>query len=166
MPKKYRPNAAVLITDGQGRILLCQRVDGVFSQIQTVQGGIDPGETAREAAVREVSEEIGLTPEQFDIVAERSTTFCYAWPADYLARLEAAKRTQYIGQEQTYFLAQVHPDVAFDVNTHNQEFARVWWGTPRELIEQCWEVKRPGIEAALREFGLLTDEQTSAAPVR
>lgn len=155
MTKKFRPNAAVIVTNGLGKVLLCERVDGVYSQVQTVQGGIDPGETAREAAAREVGEEIGLRPEQFQLVDELPGTFCYEWPADYLARL---KHAEYVGQEQTFFLAKVQPDVVFDLDAHSREFARVSWGDPEELINKCWAVKRPGIEAALRGFGLLTGE--------
>lgn len=157
MQKKFRPNAAVIVTDGHGRVLLCEREDGVYSQVQTVQGGIDPGETAREAAVREVYEEIGLQPEQFDIIDELPETFRYEWPGDYRARFNGEKHEAFAGQEQTFFLAKVHLGVDFDLETHNKEFARVSWGTPRELVERCWEKKRPGIAAALRAFGLLTD---------
>jgi putative (di)nucleoside polyphosphate hydrolase len=158
MEKKYRPNAAVIVTDGQGRVLLCHRLDGAYSQIQTVQGGIDAGETPREAAIREVGEEIGLLPEQFSIIAELPGKFRYEWPVEYQMHM---KRNDYIGQEQQYFLALVAPDAKFDLTLHSQEFASVVWGTPEELVTQCWEVKRPGITAALQGFGLLPGEQTS-----
>lgn len=156
MEKLYRPNVAILITNGLGQVLICERIDGVFSaQVQTVQGGIDEGETAREAAVREVYEEIGLRPEQFEIIAEQAEKFRYEWPEDYKNKFPPGELDKFIGKEQTFFLAQVEPDVAFDLETHHPEFARVWWGTPEDLVEQCWEVKRPGIEKALKEFGLL-----------
>ncbi len=164
MDKQYRPNAAVLITDGSGRILLCERIDTAPSispmaggglQVQTVQGGVDHGETAREAAVREVREEVGLKPEQFTIIAEQAEKFRYEWPEDYKARFPPGIVDEFVGQEQTFFLAQVEPDVVFDLETHHPEFSRVWWGSPQELVDQCWEVKRPGIERALKDFGLL-----------
>ncbi len=155
MNKQYRPNAAVLITDGEGRILLCERIDGIYAQVQTVQGGVDHGETAREAAVREVYEEIGLRPEQFEIIAEQEAKFRYEWPEDYKNKFPPGVLDKFIGQEQTFFLAQVALDVEFNLETHHPEFSRVWWGSPQDLVEQCWVVKRPGIEKALKEFGLL-----------
>ncbi|MBI1908491.1 NUDIX domain-containing protein [Candidatus Uhrbacteria bacterium] len=154
MQKKYRPNAAVLITDGNGRVLLCERLEPV-RQVQTVQGGIDPGETAREAAVRELWEEVGLTPDQFDLVGEVPGTFRYDWPEEYRAQLKDPGA--YDGQEQTVFLAKTHPDVVFDLETHNKEFSRVWWGTPEEMIEKSWSAKRSILEAALRHFALLSE---------
>lgn len=156
MEKLYRPNAAILFTDGAGRILLCERIEGIYAQVQTVQGGIDHGETAREAAVREVYEEIGLRPEQFEIIGEQAEKFRYEWPEEYRMKFPPGVLDKYIGQEQTFFLAQVASDVEFDLETHHPEFARVWWGSPQDLVEQCWEVKRPGIAKALQNFGLLT----------
>jgi putative (di)nucleoside polyphosphate hydrolase len=156
MEKLYRPNVAILITDGAGRVLICERIDGVFSaQVQTVQGGVDHGETAREAAVREVREEVGLKPEQFTIIAEQAEKFRYEWPEDYKARFPPGIVDEFVGQEQMFFLAQVEPDVEFNLETHHPEFSRVWWGSPQDLVDQCWEVKRPGIAKALRDFGLL-----------
>jgi 8-oxo-dGTP pyrophosphatase MutT (NUDIX family) len=58
-----RRAARVLIIDSSGRLLLLRGCDPVQPEDQfwfTVGGGIDPGETAIEAAIRELSEEIGL----------------------------------------------------------------------------------------------------------
>lgn len=152
MEKPYRQNAAVIITDGQGRVLLCRRVGGL-PFVQTVQGGIDPGETARESAARELGEEVGLRPDQFTIVAECPTTSRY----DFLPLQTLNERMEaYRGQEQTFFLAQVDPNVQFVLDTHHeQEFERVWWGTPEEFVREAWDLKRPGIEMALKAFGFL-----------
>lgn len=152
MEKPYRQNAAVIITDGQGRVLLCTRI-GIDAFVQTVQGGIDPGETAREAAARELGEEVGLRPDQFTIVAECPGTFAYDFtPEMTLSPSFAAFR----GQEQKFFLARVAPDTTFVLDGHHeQEFSRVWWDTPQELVRRAWEGKRPGIQKALEVFGLL-----------
>ena len=149
---KYRPNVAVLITDGQGRVLLCYRSEGAHGRAQTVQGGIDPGETPEQAAVRELYEEIGLTPKDYEIMAVSHERYRYDWPKIFLDQLE---HKTYIGQEQQFFLIKVKPNVEFNLETHHREFERVCWGTPQQLVEMAWDQKRPGIESALREFGLL-----------
>lgn len=151
MEKPYRQNAAVIITDGQGRVLLCRRVEPA-PFVQTVQGGVDEGETHREAAARELFEEIGLKPGQFSLIAELPEKYYY----DFLPELITPKLEKYRGQEQTFFLAQVDPNAAFNLTAHEeQEFQEVWWETPEEFVAQAWELKRPGIEMALRGFGLL-----------
>ena len=154
MSPTYRPNVAVLITDGQGRVLLCYRGDGAHSRVQTVQGGIDPGETPEEAATREVYEEVGLMPDQYVFTGVSDVKYRYDWPRSFLEQL---KHKTYIGQEQQYFLITVKPDVKFNLDTHNREFESVRWGTPKELVYMAWDKKRPGLEGALREFGLLAD---------
>lgn len=148
---KYRPNVAVLVTDGAGKVLLCTRVDETHTQ--TVQGGIDAGETAKEAAIRELEEEIGLMPFDYEFIGASETKYKYDWPPETQERLAA---TGYVGQEQQYFLIQVDPDIEFKLDAHiDQEFSSVRWGSPAELVAQAWERKQPGLAGALKEFGLL-----------
>ncbi len=152
MTERYRQCVAVIVTDGQGNILLCERSDRKYSgSIQTVQGGIEPGETPREAAARELGEELGLQPDAFVFVDELDATFTYRWNEEYLA----AVHSDFVGQEQRFFLAQVAHDAVFDLEQHHREFARVMWGTGAELLKRCWERKRPGFAAALAAFGLI-----------
>lgn len=151
----YRPNAAVIVTDGNGRVLLCERAD-MPGAVQTVQGGIDEGETPLEAARRELEEEIGLKPSQFEIIGSVPETFKYVWPPEVLARVRDERPdAPHIGQEQTIFLARVAPDAAFDLDAHVREFSRVWWGTPQEMVDGAWEYKKPVLRAAFERLGLL-----------
>ena len=68
---------AVLVLFGEGDhgpdLLLTERAHHMRShpgQISFPGGGIEPGETAREAAVREAAEETGLDPTGVDVFAE------------------------------------------------------------------------------------------------
>ncbi len=160
--KKYRPNAAVFVTDGQGRILLCSRSDGT-PFLQTVQGGIDEGETARQAAIREMSEELGLAPASFEIIAEAKERHRYHWTKSYIQSIivKFGSHPDFDGQEQQYFLAQVAVDAQFVLDAHHQEFSDVRWGTPEELIEKSWPEKTEGFRRALQEFGLLNHDLLS-----
>ncbi len=153
-PAAYRPNAAVIVTDGAGRVLLCRRAQSTYQTVQTVQGGIDPGETADQAARRELQEELGICDADYEWLGQAPGTFRYRWPEPYLATLARGK-ADYVGQEQTVFLAQVRPDTAFHLDAYHREFSEVWWGAPHELLEQAWEGKRPALETALRHFGLI-----------
>lgn len=154
--RRYRPNAAVFVTDGQGQILLCSRNDGT-PYLQTVQGGIDAGETARQAAIREMSEELGLAPESFEIIAEATQRHRYEWTRSYIQSIieKFGSRPNFDGQEQQYFLAQIDRATEFVLDAHHQEFSSVRWGSPAELIEKSWPPKTIGFRQALQEFGLL-----------
>ncbi len=97
-----RRAARVLLVDGAGRILLQHCCDpaapGAGSWWNTTGGGIDEGETAEQAAAREVVEETGLRlgPDDLGpVVHQRQTRFefggsSYAQSEDYfLVRTEA-----------------------------------------------------------------------------
>lgn len=152
LASRYRPNAAAIITDGTGRVLLCRRVDIIrgVQYIQTVQGGIDAGETVEAAALREACEELGVLPEDVTILATCPTTYQYRWDSE-----EIFPGSPFHGQEQTFVLLQVHDDIAWNLDAHHRKFSDVWWGTPDELLAGAWERKRPGLKGAMEYFGLL-----------
>ncbi|PIQ67484.1 hypothetical protein COY25_04080 [Candidatus Uhrbacteria bacterium CG_4_10_14_0_2_um_filter_41_7] len=149
--KGYRPNSATIVINKSGQVLLCERNDRPGT-IQTVQGGIDPGETPEQAARRELIEELGIWPENYEIKATLLNSKRYDWTTDLQYKL---RHTGYIGQEQYFFLAEVADDVKFDLNFHYREFRKVWFDTPEQLLRLSWSKKRPGIEEALRGFGII-----------
>lgn len=67
--------AAVVVRDG--RVLLCQRHDGEHLPLlwEFPGGKIDPGETPREALVRELDEELGVRSEVGEQVADIVHTY-------------------------------------------------------------------------------------------
>lgn len=70
MERLYRPNVAGMMVRQDGKLLICER-SGQKGAWQFPQGGIDPGETALEAVRREIGEEVGFLPSQYDIVESR-----------------------------------------------------------------------------------------------
>ncbi len=158
MEKQFRQNAAVIIINSKQQVLLCERGFPGYAErtLQTVQGGIDPGETPQEAAERELCEELGVTSQDFVILKKLPETFSYEWPKEYIEESrEKYPNNPYIGQEQHFFLARMRDDVHFNLDATHREFDRVYWGSAKELYEGVWEAKRPGISAALRGFGLM-----------
>lgn len=66
-----RRAARVLVLDPADRLLLLRGIDPASPERQfwfTVGGGVEPGETARAGAVRELSEETGLVVAEADLV--------------------------------------------------------------------------------------------------
>ncbi len=152
---QYRPNVALMLTDGHGRVLCCVRADASYGEsLQTVQGGIDEGESVTDAALREASEELGIDPAEIAIIGVMEEKFRYRWDDAYLYSMKFPG-PPYVGQEQQFVFGQIEPGTPMKLDAHHQEFARVFWGSPQILIEGCWEKKRPGIIAALEHFGLL-----------
>lgn len=68
-----RDTSLVYPLDGQGRILLGRKRRGMgFGKWNGFGGKLEPGETMRQCAVRELQEECGLTaaPEALELVAD------------------------------------------------------------------------------------------------
>jgi putative (di)nucleoside polyphosphate hydrolase len=92
----YRPNAAIILRNSTGEILVCERRDwrGCW---QFPQGGVKKSESLLDALHREVEEELGLTPSDYRILSSKG-------PYRYLF-MNGRKKDGFDGQEQTYFLA-------------------------------------------------------------
>ena len=62
MPGKqgYRSAVGIMLLNQAGQVFVARRIDmPTVAAWQMPQGGIDPGETPRQAALRELREEIG-----------------------------------------------------------------------------------------------------------
>jgi len=58
----YRPCVGIMLINASGEIFTAQRLDSQANAWQMPQGGIDKGEDAQVAALRELEEETGVTP--------------------------------------------------------------------------------------------------------
>ena len=128
MPK-YRPNVAAIIMNRDGEVLICERKNNARAW-QFPQGGVDKGETLKEALYREVWEEVGLKSKFYDVVDEKDG-YRYLYPP----KVRAKKK--YAGQKQTYFLCKLRkgaPEV--DLGTNNPEFSDYDWVRPEEFDEE------------------------------
>ena len=142
---RYRPNVALILRRGDGRILIGERSD-VKGAWQFPQGGVDDGETPEEALGREVLEEISLAPGDYR-VAEKRGPYRYEYKGGYM-------KAGCGGQEQTYFLADLLGDenqILAEPST--VEFQAVRWIGPGEFrLEWVAAVKRKVYRAVFRDF--------------
>ena len=80
----YRPAVGIMLLNRLGQVLVARRTDmPAMPAWQMPQGGIDPGETPRQAALRELAEEIGTC--NAEIIAESREWMVYDLPVE-LAR--------------------------------------------------------------------------------
>jgi putative (di)nucleoside polyphosphate hydrolase len=139
-PKKYRKNVAAVVLNKQGRILICRRSD-VYKAWQLPQGGIDKGETPRQALLRELYEEIGTNKVQ--IIGRLREPIRYEWPPELFER-------GYRGQEQIYFLVRIAPgeDIPLE-HTESKEFDKMKWVTASRFIKKVDGFKAEAYSKAL-----------------
>ena len=94
----YRPNVGLMIVNQHNKVLMGARMDVEVWQMP--QGGIDPGEEPRTAALRELTEETGITPDMVEVLAEHPHWLAYVLPPMTSAR----QKHPHIGQIQKWFL--------------------------------------------------------------
>lgn len=127
----YRPCAGVMIVNREGKVFVGQRLDSMLEAWQMPQGGIDPGEDALTAAIREIGEETGIAPDKIELVAQAPDELSYDLPPELIAKVWQGR---WRGQTQRWFLFRfTGEDSDVDIATAEPEF-RAWrWVDPDDV---------------------------------
>lgn len=149
----YRPCAGVMLVNDEGRVFVGQRMDNSSDAWQMPQGGIDKGEDAETAALRELSEETGVSPELVTIIAHSREEHFYDLPDELKGRMWGGK---YRGQRQIWFLMRFHgTDADINIETDHQEFSQWRWSDLEQLEAMIVPFKRELYRAVIKEFSPL-----------
>lgn len=147
----YRPNVCIIILDHKGRVFMGERSD-LDNCWQTVQGGVEKDQSIEEAVRAEILEEVGLNENQYDILMCKIDPVKYTFPKNSEGFLY---RAGWAGQEQWFHLARKHRDASINISSNHKEFKSYKWGSSEDLLNAISDMKKPGIEDALRAFGLI-----------
>ena len=148
----YRPCVGVMLVNASGQAFVGKRIDNKEGDWwQMPQGGVDEGEDPAEAALRELSEETGITAENVSIIGKLDEAMRYDLPEELVGRLWDGK---YRGQEQTWFLARFSgEDADVDLEAHDPpEFCEYRWVDPEDLPELIVPFKKRVYRAVLEGF--------------
>lgn len=104
----FRPNVGIMLANARGEVLWARRVGQDAWQFP--QGGIQPAERAEEALFRELHEEIGLRPQDVEVVATTRGWLRYRLPERMVRR--RSRGPVCIGQKQKWFLLRMLADDA------------------------------------------------------
>ena len=146
----YRPAVGVMLLNDRRQVWVGQRLDNSLDAWQMPQGGLDPGESPREGALRELEEETGIPRDLVEIVAEHDEPLFYDLPEDLIGKVW---KEPWRGQRQTWFLARfLGTDADVDIATPDPEF-RAWkWAEPAELPAMIVPFKKKLYEDVLAAF--------------
>lgn len=146
--KPYRPNVAAIIMSSEypdkHLVLVAKRID-VKNVWQFPQGGIDRGETAKEALFRELKEEIGT--KDIKIIAKYPRWLTYEFPPEIKKHMRP-----YYGQTQKFYLVRLKKKASINLQTKHPEFVDYKFVTPKEAVSIATEFKQLQYREAIRYF--------------
>lgn len=126
--QKYRQGAGIVLLNAESKVLLCQRLD-FTDQWQFPQGGIEDGETPKDAAKRELFEETSVRSARF--VAQAPVSMRYEFPEDIKDKFVFA------GQDIHWFLFYfTGDDTEINLNTDTPEFRSYKWVDIDDSLEK------------------------------
>lgn len=146
----YRPCVGVMLVNAEGSVFTGQRLDRDTDAWQMPQGGIDDGETPREAGIRELWEETGVTEGLVTVEAETEGWVTYDLPHHIVPNIWKGR---FRGQKQKWLLVRyLGTDDQIDIQTQHPEFSAWRWQPRDTLISSIVPFKREVYRQVLSEF--------------
>lgn len=145
----YRPCVGVMLINRHGLVFVGERLDTPKAW-QMPQGGIDKGETPKQAALRELEEEIGVSARSVAILKQTNDWVRYDLPPHLLGKVWGGK---YCGQKQHWFLMRFDDtDDAINIHTQHPEFKRWKWSIPEMVLKEIVPFKRAVYQQVVNEL--------------
>lgn len=146
----YRANVGIILANADGKLLLAGRAGSKGWQFP--QGGLRIGETPDEALFRELHEEVGLRPEDVEILGATRDWLRYRLPRRYVRH---GAKPLCIGQKQRWYMLKLTaPDERVRVDCcATPEFDRWRWVDFWKPVNEVIYFKRRVYARALHELG-------------
>ena len=136
--RPYRACVGIVLMNRAGEVFAGQRVDHPEGNWQMPQGGIEAGETPRDAAFRELLEETGT--DRAEYLAEVDEWIHYDLPPEIADKIWKGR---YRGQKQRWFcLRFTGSDVDIDIVTEHPEFTAWRWMDLQDTVREVIPFKR------------------------
>lgn len=145
----YRFNVGIIITDGSGHVFIGRRIG--HDTWQFPQGGTQPEESAEQTMYRELKEEIGLDPDDVEILGQTKKWISYRLPKQYIRR---NSDPVVIGQKQKWFLLRLRSSeqkIRLDLSD-SPEFDSWRWVAYWQPVREVIYFKRHVYRIALKEL--------------
>ena len=145
----YRPCVGIMLFNRHGKVFVGKRIDQTVEGWQMPQGGIDKGESPKQAALRELKEEVGTG--KAESIGEMEDWVTYDLPEHLIG---VAFHGKYKGQKQKWFAMRFTGDDGdIDLTAHEPEFSAFKWVDLKALPGLIVPFKRDTYKAVIAALG-------------
>ena len=149
--KLYRRCVGLVVINKDGLVFVGKRIDSNLNAWQMPQGGIENGESPRNAGLREMKEEIGTN--NVKLIGEMDNWLNYDIPQKLSSKLWNGK---YRGQTQKWLAFQfLGNDDEININTEDPEFKEWKWEEHKNLVNLAVPFKKDIYKKIINEFSHL-----------
>ncbi|MGB5862963.1 MAG: RNA pyrophosphohydrolase [Sulfitobacter sp.] len=146
----YRPCVGLMVLNAAGEVFVGQRLDRNYDAWQMPQGGVEKDEDPRDAALRELEEETGITRDLVHVEAETVDWLPYELPHDLVPKLWKGR---FRGQKQKWYLLRfTGTDAQVNIVTAEPEFSAWRWLAADVMLDGIVPFKRDVYARVVAEF--------------
>jgi len=126
----YRKSTAAVVINEKGEVLIVSVASYKENEWSIPGGGTEEGETAEQAIIRELGEE--LRSDNFEIIKKSQQVDVYDWPDEVIEKRLKEKGKTYRGQEKIQFWIKFTGSEE-EIKIDPKEIREVKWVRPNEL---------------------------------
>ena len=147
----YRPCAGIMLLNNKNQVFVAKRIDTTVEAWQMPQGGIDQGEDPKEAAIRELEEETGITDAQ--VIAEYEGWLTYDLPNELYGKIW---KGNFGGQTMKWYVMRFNGNEnEINIETAHPEFSEWKWTEISNLPDMIVPFKKDIYQKLADKFSYL-----------
>lgn len=142
-----------MLLNKYNKVFVAKRIDTAVEAWQMPQGGIDQGEDPKQAAIRELEEETGVS--SATIIAEYEEWLTYDLPSELYGKVWKGK---YGGQTMKWYVMRFNgEDRDINIETEHPEFSEWKWAEINDLPNIIVSFKKELYQKLVDKFSYFAD---------